>query len=121
MDKDEAIRDSKSYIRQINKQLHHAFIDIPDIPLEVKPVEAFREASAPVAFYQSASDDGKRPGRYYMNLSKLNEMPKFQFEALTYHETLPGHHLQSIYAITSESIPEFRRRNILPPTVKAGG
>jgi len=111
MDKNEAIRDSKSYIRQINKQLHHAFIDIPGIPLEVKPVEAFREASAPVAFYQSASDDGKRPGSYYMNLSKLNEMPKFQFEALTYHETLPGHHLQSIYAITSESIPEFRRRN----------
>ena len=110
-DKQEAIRDSKSYIRQINKQLGKAFIDIPDIPLEVKAVEAFREASAPVAFYQSASDDGKRPGRYYMNLSKLNEMPKFQFEALAYHETLPGHHLQSIYAISSKSIPEFRRRN----------
>ena len=110
-DKQEAIRDSKSYIRQINLQLPKAFADIPDIPMEVRAVEAFREASAPVAFYQSPSDDGKRPGRYYMNLSKLNEMPKFQFEALAYHETLPGHHLQSIYAITSKHIPEFRRRN----------
>jgi uncharacterized protein (DUF885 family) len=110
-DGQQAISDSKTYINDINRQLHTAFSNIPNIPMEVKAVEAFREASAPVAFYQSASDDGKRPGRYYMNLSKLNEMPKFQFEALAYHETLPGHHLQSIYAISSKSIPEFRRRN----------
>lgn len=107
----QALADSKTYITYMNKQLPKAFTDIPDIPMEVKAVEAFRENSAPVAFYQSASDDGKRPGRYYMNLSKLNEMPKFQFEALAYHETLPGHHLQSIYAISSKEIPEFRRRN----------
>jgi uncharacterized protein (DUF885 family) len=111
IDKHEAIRDSKSYIRQINLHISKAFNDIPNIPMEVKAVESFREASAPIAFYQSPSDDGKRPGRYYMNLSKLNEMSKFQFEALAYHETIPGHHLQSIYAISSKSIPEFRRRN----------
>jgi uncharacterized protein (DUF885 family) len=110
-DGQQAINDSKIYISNINKHLHKAFANIPNIPMEVKAVEEFRQDSAPVAFYQSASDDGKRPGRYYMNLSKLNEMPKFQFEALAYHETLPGHHLQSIYAISSESIPEFRRRN----------
>lgn len=110
-DGQQAINDSKIYISNINKHLHKAFSNIPNIPMEVKAVEEFRQDSAPVAFYQSASDDGKRPGRYYMNLSKLNEMPKFQFEALAYHETLPGHHLQSIYAISSESIPEFRRRN----------
>jgi uncharacterized protein (DUF885 family) len=110
-DGQQAINDSRIYISNINKHLHKAFSNIPNIPMEVKAVEEFREASAPVAFYQSASDDGKRPGRYYMNLSNLNEMPKFQFEALAYHETLPGHHLQSIYAISSESIPEFRRRN----------
>jgi uncharacterized protein (DUF885 family) len=111
IDGQQAISDSKMYIRKMNKQLHNAFSNIPIIPMEVKAVEAFREASAPVAFYQSASDDGKRPGRYYMNLSKLNKISKFQFEALAYHETLPGHHLQSIYAISSRSIPEFRRRN----------
>lgn len=106
-----AMDDTKRYIREINKQLPKAFNDIPSIPMEVKAVEHFREASAPVAFYQPASDDGKRPGRYYMNLSKLNEMPKFQFEALAYHETLPGHHLQSIYALSSDAIPSFRRRS----------
>ena len=93
----------------MNSQLNRAFKDIPNIPMEVLEVESYREESAPVAFYQSPSDDGKRPGRYYMNGSKLNEMPAFQFEALAYHETIPGHHLQTIYAQQSKQIPEFRR------------
>jgi len=108
---EQALEKSKRYITQINSQLGKAFIDIPAIPMEVKPVENYREQSAPVAFYQSPSEDGKRPGRYYMNAAKLNEMPKFQFEALAYHETIPGHHLQTIYAQQSQVIPEFRRHN----------
>lgn len=107
----QAIAQSKAYIKSMNAQLGKAFNDIPNIPMEVLEVEAYRESSAPVAFYQSPSDDGKRPGRYYMNGSKLNEMPAFQFEALAYHETIPGHHLQTIFAQQSQSIPEFRRHN----------
>jgi uncharacterized protein (DUF885 family) len=107
----EAITASKRYIKNMNQKLGLAFKDIPNIPMEVLAVEEYREKTAPVAFYQSASDDGKRPGRYYMNGSKLNEMPAFQFEALAYHETIPGHHLQIIYAQQSKSIPEFRRHS----------
>ena len=44
-----------------------------------------------------------------MNLSKLDEMPAFEFEALAYHETIPGHHLQIIYALQNKNLPEFRR------------
>ncbi len=110
-DNEQAIAQSKAYIKSMNAQLGRAFKDIPNIPMEVLAVEEYRESSAPVAFYQSPSDDGKRPGRYYMNGSKLNEMPAFQFEALAYHETIPGHHLQTIFAQQSQSIPEFRRHN----------
>lgn len=110
-DNKQAIAQSKAYIKSMNTQLGRAFKDIPNIPMEVLAVEEYRESSAPVAFYQSPSDDGKRPGRYYMNGSKLNEMPAFQFEALAYHETIPGHHLQTIFAQQSQSIPEFRRHN----------
>jgi uncharacterized protein (DUF885 family) len=104
-----ALEDSKKYIRAINKNLGKAFNNIPDTPMEVTLVETFRENSAPIAFYQSPSDDNTRPGRYYMNQSKLNEMPAFQLEALAYHETLPGHHLQTIYAQQNKHVPEFRR------------
>ena len=106
---DKAIRQSKAYIKKINTNLNKAFKGIPTTGLEVKAVEDFRENSSPVAFYQSPSDDNSRPGRYYMNLSKLDEMPAFEFEALAYHETIPGHHLQIIYALQNKNLPEFRR------------
>jgi uncharacterized protein (DUF885 family) len=105
----QAIDQTKGYIKRINSNLHKAFKGIPDTAMEVSAVESFRENSSPVAFYQSPSDDGSRPGKYYMNLSKLDEMPAFEFEALAYHETIPGHHLQIIYALTNEKLPEFRR------------
>jgi len=104
-----ALKDSKQYIRAINKKLGQAFNNIASVPMEVTQVEAFRQHSSPVAFYQPPSDDGARAGRYYMNPSKLNEMPAFQFEALAYHETIPGHHLQTIYALKNKQLPEFRR------------
>jgi len=110
-DAQQALTDSKAYIKGLNQNLKMAFSDIPDIKMQVKLVELFREASSPVAFYQSPSDDGKRAGVYYMNASKLNEMPKFQFEALAYHETIPGHHLQIIYKLNNKNIPEFRRHS----------
>lgn len=107
--KKQALSDTKNYIRSMNQKLSAAFISVPDIKLMVKPVESYREISAPVAFYDSPSDDGTRPGIYYMNMAKLSEMPKFQFPALTYHETLPGHHLQIINALQSTELPDFRR------------
>lgn len=110
-DPQQALTDSQAYIKNLNQNLSAAFGKIPDIKMQVKLVEPFREASSPVAFYQSPSDDGKRPGVYYMNASKLNEMPKFQFEALAYHETIPGHHLQIIYKLNNKNIPEFRRHS----------
>jgi uncharacterized protein (DUF885 family) len=110
-DPQQALADSQAYIKNLNQNLSAAFGNIPDIKMQVKLVEPFREASSPVAFYQSPSDDGKRPGVYYMNASKLNEMPKFQFEALAYHETIPGHHLQIIYKLNNKNIPEFRRHS----------
>ncbi len=108
-DGNKAIKQSQAYIKEINKNLNIAFKGIPEVGMEVKAVEEFRENSAPVAFYQSPSDDNSRPGRYYMNLSKLDEMPAFEFEALAYHETIPGHHLQVIYALQNKNLPEFRR------------
>ncbi len=108
-DANQALADTKKYIQAMNKNLGKAFNNIPDTPMDVTLVEAFRENSAPIAFYQSPSDDNTRAGRYYMNQSKLNEMPAFQLEALAYHETLPGHHLQTIYAQQNKQVPEFRR------------
>lgn len=81
---------------------------LPKAELEVKPVEAFREKSAGIAFYQNAAPDGSRPGRYYVNLYDMSIMPKYEIEALAYHEGIPGHHMQLSIAQELEGLPKFR-------------
>jgi uncharacterized protein (DUF885 family) len=82
---------------------------LPQAPLVVKPVEAFREKSAGKAFYQRPAPDGSRPGTYYANLYKMADMPLPEVEALFYHEGIPGHHLQLAIQTELKDVPAFRK------------
>ena len=53
--------------------------------------------------------DGSRPGIYYANLYRMSDMPKYEMEALAYHEGIPGHHMQLAIAQELEAMPKFRR------------
>ncbi|MCT2557951.1 DUF885 domain-containing protein [Tsuneonella sp. YG55] len=95
---------------RIEPVLPQYFQTLPQAPLVVKPVEAFREQSAGKAFYQSPAPDGSRPGTYYVNLYRLEDMSRNELEALFYHEGLPGHHLQrAIQTELGDDMPAFRR------------
>ncbi len=82
---------------------------LPKAELVVKRVEAFREQSAGKAFYQGPPADGSRPGIFYANLYNMADMPKYQMEALAYHEGIPGHHMQRAISAELEGIPEFQK------------
>lgn len=106
----------EEYLAEVEKHrvameaaLPHYFSTLPEDPLRVKPVEAFREKSAGKAFYQSPAPDGSRPGTYYVNLYNLKDMSKNELEALFYHEGLPGHHLQRSIQTQLGDMPAFRR------------
>nr|MBP6517282.1 DUF885 domain-containing protein [Chitinophagales bacterium] len=71
--------------------------------------EKFREKSAGGAFYENPAEDGSRPGRFYVNLYNMNDEPRYQMEALCYHEGIPGHHMQIALAQELNAIPKFRR------------
>lgn len=106
----ELLAESNSYLDTI--KLHYLaqlFNHIPKAPLVVKAVEKFREKSAAGAFYEDPSEDGTRPGRFYVSLYNMNDEPKYQMEALCYHEGIPGHHMQIALAQEQRSIPKFRR------------
>jgi uncharacterized protein (DUF885 family) len=81
----------------------------PKATLVVKRVETFRERSAGKAFYQGPPADGSRPGIYYANLYNMADMPRYQMEALAYHEGLPGHHMQRAISVELEGIPDFQK------------
>jgi len=107
--KSEYLAQATAIIDTMKSKLDQLFITKPKAAIEVKAVEAFREKSAGKAFYQNGSPDGTRPGRYYANLYDMTAMPKYQMEALAYHEGIPGHHMQISIAQELEGIPKFRK------------
>ncbi len=103
------LKKSKAIIDEMRSQLDQLFLILPEAELKVKPVEAFREKSAGIAFYERPALDGSRPGIYYVNLYDMKAVSKYQMEALAYHEGIPGHHMQIAIAQELDSLPEFRK------------
>ncbi|MBI2896690.1 MAG: DUF885 domain-containing protein [Deltaproteobacteria bacterium] len=89
--------------------LPRAFGRLPTIRSEVRPMEAFMERDAPAAFYGGPTEDGSRPGIFWANLHEPGTRPKYDMEALTFHEAVPGHHLQIAIASELRGLPPLRR------------
>ena len=96
-------------IDTMRSKLDLLFKTKPKANIVVKAVEPFREKSAGGAFYEDPSEDGKRPGTYYINLYNMADQPVYQMESLAYHEGIPGHHMQIAIAQEMQNIPKFRK------------
>jgi len=103
------LAEATEFIDIMKGQIDTVFINKPKADMEVRAVEAFREQSAGKAFYSRPAADGSRPGYYYANLYRMEDMPTYQMEALAYHEGIPGHHMQLAIAQELEGIPDFRK------------
>jgi uncharacterized protein (DUF885 family) len=103
------LTDAKRYVDQVMAVAPQWFRRLPKAPLEVRAVETWRQDTAPVAFYNRPSEDGSRPGIYYVNLADMTQVLKPQIEAISYHEGAPGHHFQSALAQELPNVPKFRR------------
>lgn len=86
------------------------FNEIPKATVEIRRVPVFIQDGAPNGYYNGASLDGSRPAIYYINLKETADWPKYTLPSLTYHEAVPGHHLQISLAQESTEIPLIRRR-----------
>jgi uncharacterized protein (DUF885 family) len=103
------LADATKLIDNMRSRLDEVFKVKPKAAMIVKQVEAFREKSAGKAFYEQPAPDGSRPGSYYANLYDMKAMPKYQMEALAYHEGIPGHHMQIAISQELKDIPKFRK------------
>jgi uncharacterized protein (DUF885 family) len=81
--------------------------DIPDCVIEeIDPVEA---GNAPLAYYRPPAAGGKRPGAHCVLTADPQDRFVYEYEALAFHESTPGHHLQIASAQTLTGLPAFRR------------
>ena len=102
------LKQADVYVEGMRARLPEYFGIMPKAPLVVKRVESFREEAGGVQHYYPSSIDGSRPGIYYVHLLDTTTMPMWDLESTTYHEALPGHHMQIAIAQELTGIPKFR-------------
>jgi uncharacterized protein (DUF885 family) len=94
---------------KINARIPEQFSLVPKAPFEIRPVEAFRAQSAAGGSYMRPSEDGKRPGIFYVNTYDLPTRKTWDAEDLYLHEAIPGHHFQLALQQELTGLPMFRR------------
>jgi len=108
-DKELLLLTYRDIAKRIDPELPKLFRTLPRMPYGVVPVPAFSEKSQTTAYYQPGSVDSGRAGYFYANTYDLKSRPKWEMEALTLHEAVPGHHLQIAIAQELRDVPNFRR------------
>ncbi|MGH7639353.1 MAG: DUF885 domain-containing protein [Candidatus Dormibacteria bacterium] len=78
----------------------------PCVIEEISPVEA---GNAALAYYRPPAADGSRPGAHCVLTTDPEERFRFEYEALAFHESTPGHHLQLASAQQLADVPRYRR------------
>jgi uncharacterized protein (DUF885 family) len=84
---------------------------IPKAPCVVEPIPDVGAGDSTIAYYLMPSEDGARPGIYFINLAEPTTRTRYEAEALAFHESVPGHHLQLSIAQELDGVPAFQRQS----------
>ena len=91
---EEMLRDYSHIAKSMDAELPKLFGRLPRLPYGIKPMPDYIAESAPTAYYYEGSADNGTSGTFIVNTTRLDQRPKYEMKALTYHEAMPGHHLQ---------------------------
>ncbi|MBB5059992.1 uncharacterized protein (DUF885 family) [Granulicella aggregans] len=101
----------RGYINQMKPKLPELFGRLPKAQLEVIAMPDFISKDQAAAFYDQGTPDGKRPGRVDVNLYNFADRSLAPVEAVSYHEGIPGHHLQITIGQELGDLPDFRKQS----------
>ncbi len=107
--REELLREYRDIAKRADPELMKLFGKLPRTPYGVIPVPSYAEKSQTTAYYQRGSVQAGRPGNFFANTYALDTRPRWEMEALTLHEAVPGHHLQLALQDELEDVPWFRR------------
>ena len=106
----------EDYLKQAREFLKNAKKHVKDFlpvtlnhDLLIKRIEAYREKSAPVGYYEAGSPDGAIPGTVFLGMYDMTSAAKYDLGALLSHEGIPGHHLQLSLMQSQPYVPNLRK------------
>ena len=97
--KEQLLDDVRAMVDGMYAELPNWFRKIPEHKVEVRMVPEFSQASAPMGYYNPPAPDGSRPGYYFINLRDTSLHPSWTLRTLSYHEAVPGHHLDGATSV----------------------
>ncbi|MDX1460875.1 MAG: DUF885 domain-containing protein, partial [Xanthomonadales bacterium] len=103
------LREYRDIAKRADPELLKVFGHLPRSPYGVIAVPSYAEKSQTTAYYQRGSLEAGRPGYFYANTYALDTRPRWEMEALTLHEAVPGHHLQLSIQAELENVPWYRQ------------
>jgi len=103
------MREYRDIAKRADPELMKVFGHLPRTPYGVIEVPSYAEQSTTTAYYQRGSLKAGRPGYYFANTYALETRPRWEMEALSLHEAVPGHHLQISIQQELENVPWFRQ------------
>jgi uncharacterized protein (DUF885 family) len=106
---DELVAGYRDISKRADAGLPALFAELPRNTYGVRPFPDYEAPSQTTARYYQGAADGSRPGWFMVNTYRLDMRPKYEMEALTLHEAVPGHHLQIARAQELRGLPDFRR------------
>jgi len=115
------MREYRDIAKRADPELTKVFGHLPRTPYGVIEVPSYAEQSTTTAYYQRGSLEAGRPGYYFANTYALATRPRWEMEALTLHEAVPGHHLQISIQQELENVPWFRQNPSFTAFVEGWG
>jgi uncharacterized protein (DUF885 family) len=106
---EDLLRQTSLVLERMDGQLPKLFKTLPRLPYRIREIPDYIAPKTTTAYYTPGAGDGSRPGYYNVNTYDLASRPLYEIEALSFHEAVPGHHLQIALQQEIEELPPFRR------------
>lgn len=109
--KQELLKEVAYILKVADGRLPNLFGKLPRTPYGIREIPDYVAPQTTSAYYWPPATDGSRGGFYYVNTYNLAARPLYELEALSFHEAVPGHHLQLALQAELEGLHPIRKQS----------